>query len=106
MATIPCGNDKCDKRSKSGICSRAYPCSEFRNPTFANDTMIAAKILEQGNVPPLNDLHTQFIQNYKDEGFDVSICQDEVTITMRERYMTYGGVPMSEINRKENNYDD
>lgn len=77
---VTCGNTKCDRRSAGGFCGRAYPCSEFQCPTFKEDSLIAAKMIEQGNVTPLKELHRKCIQDYKDEGYNVSICQDEITV--------------------------
>lgn len=59
MCNIMCANKKCDKRKANGYCGRAYPCSEFQ--TLQYDSLLATKLMEQGNVTPLKDLYRKFI---------------------------------------------
>ena len=41
---------------------------------------LAQKMIEQGNVTPLKDLHRRFISDCENNGYTVTECQDEVTV--------------------------
>lgn len=44
------------------------------------DCLITAKMIEQGNVTPLKDLHRRFISDCENNGYKITEFQDEVTI--------------------------
>ena len=47
---------------------------------FILKALAIQKMIEQGNVTPLKDLHRRFISDCENNGYKVTECQDEVTI--------------------------
>lgn len=63
---------------------RLEPSSETMPDTSKEPFMLKAlavqKMIEQGNVTPLKDLHRRFISDCKNKGYKVTEFQDEITI--------------------------
>ena len=47
---------------------------------FMLKALTIQKLIEQGNVTPLKDLHRRFISDCKNSGYKITELQDEVTI--------------------------
>ena len=48
--------------------------------SFMLKALSIQKMIEQGNVTPLKDLHRRFISDCKNKGYKVTEFQDEITI--------------------------
>ena len=62
---------------------RIDPLNGIASDTSEEPFMLKAltqKIIEQGNVTPLKDLHRRFISDCENNGYKVTELQDEVTI--------------------------
>lgn len=50
---------------------------------FMLKAMTIQKMIEQGNVTPLKDLHRRFISDCENNGYTITELQDEVTVEIK-----------------------
>ena len=54
--------------------------AELNRDFYRESFMSVQKMIEQGNVTPLKDLHRRFISDCENDGYKITELQDEVTI--------------------------